>query len=67
MNWENEVDRIIERTLKKRLGTTSDDWLMRAVEQKNAHLTVGVANSELLVYDQLDRQLLTVLNNNEKN
>jgi hypothetical protein len=67
MDWENEIDRIIEKTLKNRLDTSSNDWLMRAIEQKNAHLTIGVANSELLVFDQIDRQLMTVISNSEKN
>jgi hypothetical protein len=67
MDWENEIDRIIEKTLKNRLDTSSNAWLMRAIEQKNSHLTIGVANSELLVFDQIDRQLMTVISNSEKN
>lgn len=67
MDWEFGANMDIERTRTQRLVNISDNWLMRAIEQKNAHLTVGVACSELLVYDQLDRQLLTLIANNEKN
>jgi hypothetical protein len=44
--------------LKKYSIVTEKDWLIRAVEQKHPHLTVGVAYSEPLVYDRVDRLLL---------
>jgi len=64
MDWENEVDRIFAKTLKNQLVAARKDWLERAVEQKSAHLTVGIAYSELLVYDRVDRLLLTASLNN---
>lgn len=67
MDWEKEVDIIIENNLKKQLLSVNKDWLERAIEEKCAHLTVGVAYSKLLVYDWLDQQLLTVISSNLKN
>ena len=60
MDWGNELDNINWRHIKQHSVTCSDEWLIRAIEQKNPHLSVGVAYSELLVYDQLDRQLITL-------
>jgi hypothetical protein len=64
MEWENEVDRFVERTLKERVVVPGNDWLLKAIEQKNARLSVAIAYSELLVYDQIDRKLASVISGN---
>jgi hypothetical protein len=39
----------------KGLASTANYWLERAILEKNPALSVGIANSRLLVYDRLDR------------
>ena len=64
MDAENEEDRFIDKGVKRRSTTVNEDWLKRAIEQKNAHLSVAVAYSELLVFDQLDRRLVAETKSN---
>ena len=46
-------DKIIENSV-----SDSPHWIQQAVQQKNPRLTLALANSILLVYDDLDRMLL---------
>jgi hypothetical protein len=64
MERENEEDRIYYIYVRKQTVACTCDWLMKAIEQKNARLTVGVAFSEPLVYDQVDRLVLAAINSN---
>jgi len=47
---------------KIRRNSVSDSphWLQEAVQQKNPRLTLALADSVLLVYDDLDRKLLAL-------
>jgi hypothetical protein len=42
----------------KGLASTANGWLEKAIREKNPALTVGIANSRLLVYDRLDRSIV---------
>lgn len=39
-------------------------WLDVAIQQKNPHLTLALADSILLVYDKLDKKLIALSNLN---
>jgi hypothetical protein len=39
-------------------------WIEKAVEQKNPMLTLGLAYSKLLLYDQLDKKILNLISLN---
>lgn len=67
MDWKDEFGMINERFPNNRLVTPNSNWLMRAIEEKNDHLMVGLACSELWVFDKLDRRLLTEPINKGKN
>jgi hypothetical protein len=53
-----------EDMVNKGLVSTSNSWLNKAIEQRHSHLTIAVANSKLLVYDNVDRKILTLNNQN---
>jgi hypothetical protein len=53
-----------EDMVNRGLISTSSSWLRKAIEQKHNHLTIGVANSRILVYDSFDRKILTLSNSN---
>jgi hypothetical protein len=59
MEWKHEVDRFAERTLNESVAISDNNWLTKAIEQKNARLSIAIAYSELLVYDQLDRKIVS--------
>jgi hypothetical protein len=57
---EGELDNLFGRMLKRGLVSTSHHWIERATEQKNPRLTLDLACSTLLVYDQLDKRLMNL-------
>ena len=46
--------------IKGELVSDTPHWLQKAVQQKYPRLTLGLANSILLVYDELDKKLLSL-------
>jgi hypothetical protein len=46
--------------IRKNLVNDSPHWLQEAARQKNPQLTLALADSILLVYDDLDRKLLAI-------
>ncbi len=54
---DNEV---FDDMANKRLITFSNSWIEKAVEQKNPHLTLDLANSRTLSFDRLDEILLAM-------
>jgi hypothetical protein len=56
---EGEIDNLFDKMMEKGLASTSHHWIERATEQKNPRLTLDLACSTLLVYDRIDKQLMT--------
>ncbi|MFC2014342.1 hypothetical protein ACFLU8_05720 [Chloroflexota bacterium] len=52
------IDKWLSDMVDKRLVSTTSSWIERAVEQKNDRMTVDLASSVLLTYDDLDKILL---------
>ena len=44
--------------IDKGLASTSNSWIERAVQQKNDKMTVNLASSVLLTYDEWDKIIL---------
>ncbi len=57
---EDRIDDIFENMMETGLVSTSSRWIEKATEQKNSRLTLELACSRELVYDVLDRLLLTI-------
>jgi hypothetical protein len=57
---QKSLGSLLEEMQSKGLASTGSSWLERAIRQKNPALTIGVAASQLLVYDRLDRHLLKI-------
>ena len=57
---ENRINDLFEHMVKKGLVSTSSLWIEKAVDQKNQRLHLDLAWSKLLVYDRLDRNVLTL-------
>jgi hypothetical protein len=58
--YEGEIDNLFDKMVKRGLVSTSHHWIERATEQKNPRLTLDLACSTLLVYDRVDKQLMTL-------
>ena len=54
----NNIDKWLNDMINKGLASTTNSWIERAVEQKNARMTVSLASSVLLRYSELDKVLL---------
>lgn len=52
------TDKLFYDMLKRGLVCTSHSWIERAVAQKNHKMTVGLAHSIQLIYDDLDKVLM---------
>ncbi len=63
-NTEDGIMRLFDEMLKMGLVSNGNLWIETAIAQKNARLSIGVANSSLLAYDRLDRKILTLGNFN---
>lgn len=61
---ENNFDDIFQDMRKKSLISTSNSWLDRAIQQKNSKLTVALAQSKLLIYDKIDREIVRITSSN---
>jgi hypothetical protein len=61
---EDDMMRLFREMLQRGLITRGSLWIEMAVEQKNSNLPIAVANSMLLTYDRIDRQILTLSNFN---
>jgi hypothetical protein len=64
INSQNSTDCLLAEMRSKGLASTGSAWLERAILQKNPALTIAVASSMLLVYDRLDRGLITLTPSN---
>jgi len=54
----NNIDQWLRDMINREPASTTSIWIQRAVQQKNARLTVGLASSVLLTYSDLDKVLL---------
>ncbi len=61
---EGEIDSLFDKMVKKGLLSTSHDWIEKATEQHHPRLTLDLACSILLVYDRLDKQLISLQQSN---
>jgi len=61
MNSGSDLDNLLRQMVNKGLAFTSHDWIERAVQQKNPRLTVELACSNLLLYDPVERKLVSLL------
>jgi hypothetical protein len=61
MNNGNDLDNLLRQMVDKGLAFTSHDWIERAVQQKNPRLTLDLACSKLLLYDPVERRLVSLL------
>ncbi|OGO37942.1 MAG: hypothetical protein A2147_04470 [Chloroflexi bacterium RBG_16_57_8] len=57
---EDRINDIFEDMVEMGLLSTSNQWLEKAIEQKDPRLTVDLACSSLLVYDTADKMLLSI-------
>jgi hypothetical protein len=55
---DDSIVKLFDDMLKKGLISTGNFWIERAIDEKNARLPIGIANSRLLTYDQIDRNIL---------
>lgn len=60
-NSGNEIENLFNQMLTKGLVSTSNHWIERATELKNPRLTLDLASSAILCYDQLDKKLLELI------
>ena len=56
----NKNNEYFEELLRMGLVSTGSQWIRRAVAQKHASIPVGVADSKLLTYDNLDRKIVAL-------
>jgi hypothetical protein len=61
MNSGSDLDNLLRQMVDKGLAFTSHDWIERAVQQKNPRLTIELACSKLLLYDPVERKLVSLL------
>ena len=64
MNQKNNLNSFFEDMLRRGLISTSNNWIEKAIEQKNPRLPISIAASKLLIYDMLDFKLITLGRNN---
>jgi len=54
----NNIDKWFQQMIEGGLIATNNTWIERAVSQKNANMTLPLACSKPIRYDQLDKILL---------
>jgi hypothetical protein len=57
---DDAIIRLFDEMLKIGLVSTGNMWIEIAVEQKSTKLPIAVAHSRLLVYDRIDKKILTL-------
>ena len=50
----SNIDKWLDEMIDKGLASSSSSWIERAVKQKNDRMTVGLAYSVPLIYDDWD-------------
>ena len=54
----NNIDKWLNDMIEKGLVSTTGSWIERAVEQKNDRMTVNLASSVLITYNDWDKIIL---------
>ena len=54
----NNIDKWLDDMFNKELASTTNNWIERAVQQKNSRMTVDLASSTLLTYSDWDKIIL---------
>jgi hypothetical protein len=60
MNSGSDLDNLLRQMVDRGLAATSHDWIERAVRQKNPRLTVDLACSKMLLYDPVERKIVSL-------
>ena len=60
MEYGGDYNNRLYDKIKRKSGADSPYWLQKAVQQKNPRLTLDLAYSILLVYDDLDEKILSL-------
>jgi hypothetical protein len=64
MNEENDIDNLFKRIINSEVISLSSRWIEIGTEQKNPRLTLELACSYLLIYHELDKELVNFANLN---
>jgi hypothetical protein len=54
----SSIQSLLDEMVRRGLASTSSHWIELAIRTRNPRLSVGVASSKVLVYDNIDRQIL---------
>ncbi len=57
-NNESDNNNLSDESLGIDLECESTRWIIIAIEQKNPRLTIGLAHSILLLFDEIDKKIL---------
>jgi hypothetical protein len=60
----NRVHSLLDEMVRRGLASTGNHWIETAVRTRNPRLSVGVASAKLLVYDKIDRHILSLSSGN---
>jgi hypothetical protein len=64
INSENSIDYWLSEMVRKGSAGADNLWIEQAVRQRNSRISIGVASSIAIVYDQIDRRLASQSNLN---
>jgi hypothetical protein len=53
-----------DEMLRRGLVSTSSSWIKKAIEQRHPRLSIAIADSRILTFDNLDRKIVTLKNSN---
>lgn len=60
INDDNSIYYLLKDMISKGLASCCSAWIEEAVHQKNPRLSIGIASSLVLIYDQIDKKLLAL-------
>ncbi len=61
---DNSIYYLLEAMIRRGLASTGNRWIEKAIAQRNPRLTVGVASSVELRYDQMDAAIFKITASN---
>ena len=56
----NNLDKLLADMIEMGLAYTSSSWIEKAIEQRNERMTISLASSALLIYDEWDKIILKI-------
>ena len=63
-NDENEINYRYDKIIMWNFTFENNAWFQRAIEQNNPRLTLDLVNSIVLIYNEIDKKLLNLINLN---